>query len=106
MTRQDVLDWLAQRRPVPPPALAAHLVAVVSDAPPSPAPLPLHLVELGHRLLARVTAAPGGGRELALDLLAGDAFVTYAFEAQAEAGVDGLTGVAERVARMELEAAP
>lgn len=105
MTRQHVLAWLAQRRPFPPPTLAAHLIAVASEAPPSPAPLPLHLVELGHRLLARVTAAPGGGRELALDLLAGDAFVTYAFEAQAEADVDGLTAVAERAARMEAEAA-
>jgi len=106
VTPTEVQTWLAHRRPVPPPTLAAHLAAVVSGAPPSPAPLPVHLVELGHRLLARVTAAPGGGRELALDLLAGDAFVTYAFEAQAEAGVDGLTGVAERVARMEVEAAP
>jgi len=54
---------------------------------------------LGHRLLARVTATPAGGRELALDLLAADAFVTYAFEAQAEADVDGLTDLAERVDR-------
>jgi hypothetical protein len=31
-----------------------------------------------------VVGKPAGGRELALDLLAADAFATYAFEAQAE----------------------
>jgi hypothetical protein len=86
---------------VPPPALAAHLAATAARSPaaPSPEASPGHLVALGHRLLARVTAAPAGGRELALDLLAADAFVTYAFEAQAEADVDGLTDLAERVDR-------
>jgi len=99
MTRHDVLQWLEQRRPAPPPAFAAHLAAVAADAPAlQPESLPAHLVELGQRLLARVTATPGGGRELALDLLAADAFVTYGFEAQAEVDVDGLTALAERVA--------
>ncbi len=102
-----MLVWLEQRRPAPPPALAAHLAAAVAGSsppsPPTPHPPPEaspgRLVALGHRLLARVTATPGGGRELALDLLAADAFVTYAFEAQAEADVDGLTDLAERVDR-------
>jgi hypothetical protein len=35
-------------------------------------------------LLDGVVRKPQGGRELALDLLAADAFATYAFEAQAE----------------------
>ncbi len=101
-----MLVWLEQRRPAPPPALAAHLAAAAAgSAPPAPSPhhlpeaSPGQLVALGHRLLARVTATPAGGRELALDLLAADAFVTYAFEAQAEADVDGLTDLAERVDR-------
>ncbi len=97
MTRQDVRTWLAQRRPAPPPALAAHLAAAAGETG-SGESLPEHLVRLGQRLLARVTAAPAGGRELALDLLAADAFVTYGFEAQAEVEVDGLTMLAERVA--------
>ena len=70
----------------------------VLSPPPAREALPGYLVELGRRLLARVTRAPAGGRELALDLLAADAFVTYGFEAQAEAEVDGLTALAERVA--------
>jgi hypothetical protein len=41
---------------------------------------------LGQELLGRVTSQPSGGRELALNLLAADAFATYAFEAQAEEG--------------------
>jgi len=100
MTTQDVLTWLDQRRPAPPPVLAAHLAAAAESSPPPPAREVLagYLVELGRRLLARVTRAPAGGRELALDLLAADAFVTYGFEAQAEAEVDGLTALAERVA--------
>src|SRR5207253_1741066 len=45
-----------------------------------------------------VTGRPEGGRDLALDLLAADAFVTYAFEAQAEQDVRGLAALADRVA--------
>ena len=105
MSGPDVLVWLEQRRPAPPPALAAHLAAAAAGSstssphPPPPEASPGHLVALGHQLLTRVTATPAGGRELALDLLAADAFVTYAFEAQAEADVDGLTDLAERVDR-------
>ncbi len=95
MTRQEVLAWLDERRPIPPPALRAHLDAAVTDAPE---PLADHLARLGNELLARVARHPAGGRELALDLLAADAFVTYAFEAQAETGVAGLGPLAARVA--------
>lgn len=97
MTGPTLLAWLAARRPAPPPALRAYLEAAASVAPE--APLPEQLVELGQRALARVTAQVDGGRELALDLLAADAFVTYAFEAQAEADVMGLAALAERVVR-------
>ncbi len=93
MTRSEVLAWLATRRPAPPPALAARLGAVVTDAV---LPLPDHLAQLGREVLAGVTARPDAGRELALDLLAADALVTYAFEAQAEADVAGLAALAER----------
>src|SRR5437879_3926022 len=95
MTRREVLAWLDTRRPAPPPALRAHLDAAVTD---SDEWLPAHLAELGQAVLARVTGRPEGGRELALDLLAADAFVTYAFEAQAEADVRGLAALADRVA--------
>ena len=95
MTRTELLAWLDGRRPAPPPALWAHLEAAVTDAPE---PVPEHLARLGRELLGRVTRHPAGGRELALDLLAADAFVTYAFEAQAEADTSGLARLAEHVA--------
>lgn len=95
MRRREVLGWLDARRPAPPARLRAQLDGGVSD---SPEPLPRQLAELGRQLLDRVAAQRDGGRELALDLLAADAFVTYAFEAQAEAEVAGLAALAERVA--------
>ena len=100
MSRADVIAWLDLRRPAPPATLRAHLAAAVHE---SDAPLPEHLAATGARLLARVSDAPGGaGRDLALDLLAADAFVTYAFEAQAESDIDQLAELAARVARGEI----
>ena len=96
MTRVELLAWLDTRRPAPPEALRASLGAGLTDAA---LPLPEHLADLGRRTLARVASRPDGGRELALDLLAADAFITYAFEAQAEADVAGLADLAQRVAR-------
>ena len=81
MTREQVLAWLETRRPVPPPALRERLRSAVHDAPGD---IVSHLAGLGDELLDRVASRPSGGRELALDLLAADAFATYAFEAQAE----------------------
>ena len=83
MTRDQVLAWLDTRRPAPPATLRERLHGAVHDAPGG---LAAHLEQLGSELLARVASRPNGGRELALDLLAADAFATYAFEAQAEAG--------------------
>lgn len=83
MTRDQVLAWLDARRPAPPAALRERLRGAVHDAEGS---LAEHLACLGNELLDGVIARPAGGRELALDLLAADAFATYAFEAQAEEG--------------------
>jgi hypothetical protein len=98
MRRDDVLAWLDTRRPAPPAGLHDHLRAAVTDAPEA---LPEHLARLGRDMLARVARHPDGGRALALDLLAADAFVTYAFEAQAEADVTGLAALVARVAAGE-----
>ena len=95
MTRRELLAWLETRRPAPPDVLRPSLAAAVDDAALS---LPDHLARLGERLLARVAGRPAGGRELALDLLAADAFITYAFEAQAEVDAAGLAALAERIA--------
>ena len=81
MTRAEVLAWLETRRPVPPASLRERLRNAVHDTPDG---LAAHLARHGRELLDKVAARPTGGRELALDLLAADAFATYAFEAQAE----------------------
>jgi hypothetical protein len=92
----DVPAWLASRHPVPPARIAAHLATASVGHRGA---LPEQLTRAGVALLRRVTAAPMGGRELALDLLAADACVTYAFEAQAEADVDQLIALADRLGR-------
>ena len=98
MTRSEVLAWLDARRPAPPATLRERIDRAVAGTTPH-SPLPVYLAELGRGLLERVAARPQGGRELALDLLAADAFVTYAFEAQAEEAVGGVAGLAEAIAR-------
>ncbi len=87
MTRAQVVAWLDSRRPAPPGTLRERLNRAVDElGPAAGSPLPAYLAELGRGLLDGVTSQPNGGRELALDLLAADAFATYAFEAQAEEG--------------------
>src|SRR5438093_6988605 len=98
MTRREVLAWLAARGPVPPDALRAGIEAAVSDAELSPLdPLPDQLALLGRQMLGRVAGRPGGGRELAVELLAADAFTTYAFEAQAALAAAVRAALAERI---------
>ena len=102
MTDDSVRAWLAVRGPAAPPGLAARLEdATGIDGAAGNQGLADHLARLGLALLNRVAGAPAGGRELAADLLAADAMVTYAFEAQADADVSGLEGLADWVARQE-----
>lgn len=95
MSVEELTTWLSGRRPAPPPALAGRLAEAVATEAGAP---PATLARLGARLLDRVADAATDRRQ-ALDLLAADALVTYAFEAQAEADVSGLTSLAERVSR-------
>jgi hypothetical protein len=92
--------WLDSRRPAPTPTLRAHLERRVSLAPAGDGEgaLPDHLAAAARELLDRVLSRPAAGRELALDLLAADALVTYAFEAQAEEDPGRLVELARRVA--------
>lgn len=94
-SRAEVQQWLDGRRPVPPPTLRRHLLSLVQDRPGN---LADHLADEGASVLRRVLDQPEAGRELALDLLAADALVTYAFEAQAEVDTAGLQALARRVA--------
>lgn len=95
-----VADWLDSRRPAPPPTLRAHLDRRVPPASrgAGEGALPDHLAAAGRGLLERVLSDPTAGRDLALDLLAADALVTYAFEAQAEADPGRLVELARRIA--------
>jgi alkylation response protein AidB-like acyl-CoA dehydrogenase len=82
-------EWLADRRPAPPPALRARIAALLagsvahdvtetSDA----------CLEAAERLVQRLLAGNSTTRDSALDLLTADALVTYAFEAAGEAHAD------------------
>lgn len=88
--------WLDARRPAPPPTLRAHLGRRVQAG--EEGALSDRLATAGCDLLRRVLSRPAAGRELALDLLAADALVTYAFEAQAEEDPGRLIALAERIA--------
>ena len=114
-------DWLAEREPAPPPALAARLRAAVNATPavgpetsdiraeltagkPSvPETLRDIALDAGVATLAALVRLPEATRAEAIDLLAADALVTYAFEAAAESpeSLDPLARAAmERIARL------
>lgn len=79
-------EWIARAEPTPPPALVERVQAVL-DAHPEWDALPAAdaLTHAGETLL-QVVLGQGGtetAREVALELLAADACVTWAFEAAA-----------------------
>lgn len=76
--------WLDSRTPPPPDALRERLQAVANPVMRSSAPDPSALIETAERLLGALLRNNASRRERALDLLAADALVTYAFEAAAE----------------------
>ena len=103
MTREAVLAWLGSREPAAPALLADRLAALANQAPPAPlgATMTDTMQALGRFALERSLARGEEGSDVALDLLAADAFVTYAFEAAAEEGVDVRRAVRDVLARME-----
>ena len=95
MTRAGVKVWLQGRKPEPPADLATKLAQCVDAAPDSVLAgesLPVVVGALGTWLVQSVVE----GQKTALDLLAADAFVTYAFEAASEEGAD-VTGLANQL---------
>jgi len=77
-----VARWLAEREPAPPAALLQRLVeALGRDAERDARDAPDVFLAAGERLLAAVLRDEEASRHCALDLLAADALVTYAFEA-------------------------
>jgi hypothetical protein len=80
-----VREWLAQRQPAPPAALLARVEAVLGDAMGESAGTAAEAcLRAGERLVMELLRGDCASRETALDLLAADALVTYAFEAAAE----------------------
>ena len=99
MTRASVQSWLRSRTPAPPAALAAKLAECLGAAPDALLAGD-SLAEINGRLgvatLRTAVQRQGMADEGAMDLLAADAFVTYAFEAAAEAKED-LPGLVHRL---------
>lgn len=78
-------EWLAAREPAPPTALLARMrEALDREADRDAIDAHETLLGAGVTLLERMLGAGDQGRGSALDLLAADALVTYAFEAAAE----------------------
>lgn len=89
--------WLRERlSDTPPELLGAMIAALPAGAEEAAdAPVPDVLAAAAVALLERVCASPGG-RDEALPLLAADALLTHALEAQAEADPAGVAEFAER----------
>lgn len=81
----DAEGWIRARLGSAPPALLDTMTAAL---PPEDLPVPDALSEAALGLYARAVAGTGG-REDALPLLAADALLTHAFEAEAERGSHG-----------------
>ncbi|MDB4880843.1 MAG: hypothetical protein JWL60_2289 [Gemmatimonadetes bacterium] len=88
-----IADWLSARTPRPPDALRARLDAALgADLARDASEASDRLLAAGEALAAALLRAGSTSRGSALDLLAADALVTYAFEAASESPAD----IAER----------
>ncbi len=77
--------WFDHVDPAPPEALRARLTALLSGHADRPvADVPEACLDAGEALLADLLSTGSTSRETALDLLAVDALVTYAFQAAAD----------------------
>lgn len=78
-------EWVAQIEPAPPTALHRRLQDLVSAHAARPvSDVPDVCLEAGERLLDVLLRSGSTSRETALDLLAVDSLVTYAFQAAAD----------------------
>jgi hypothetical protein len=104
VSRDDVVAWLAAREPAAPAALAERLRGFAQAAPAERlgATMTQAMSGLGLYALDRSLARGETGDEVAMDLLAADAFVTYAFEAAAAEGADVPQAAADLITRMAL----
>ncbi len=77
-------EWLAGREASPPPELRERVSALARGGAILDAPVPQSLLSAAAAALERLARSGASDRATALDLLAVDALVTYAFEAAAE----------------------
>ncbi len=103
MSGQTVASWLERLEPQPPVALHARLRELLADHADRPVhDVPAACLAAGEARLATLLAERATNRASALDLLAIDALVTYAFEAAAaepesmeRLAADAMTRIAE-----------
>lgn len=82
---RTVGEWMARIEPAPPAALHSRLCTLVEPwADLSVEQVPDACLEAGERLLDALLASGSTSRDTALDLLAVDSLVTYAFQAAAD----------------------
>ena len=102
-----VADWLGEREPAPPSALLQRLhEALGKDVRRDVRDASNVCFAAGERLLATVLREDEASRDYALDLLAADALVTYAFEAASESPgslSDRATMAMTRIASLGIE---
>lgn len=89
-------SWLVEHTRGAPDRLIQSMIVAVRTV--DDAPVPRQLADAALALYANVISA-GEGREVALPLLAADALLTHAFEAQAELDPAGLEDFAREHAR-------
>ena len=95
-TATTVGEWMARMVPAPPPALHVRLCELIGAAASRPvSEVPEACLEAGEQLLDALLASGATTRSTALDLLAVDSLITYAFQAAA----DDPTRLEERAAR-------
>ncbi len=94
-----MLGWLGARAPAPPRALSDKLASIVAAAPDAAfqgGSVAEVTGRLGIATLRAVVQRQAVAYDGAMDLLAADAFVTYAFEAASEGGEE-VTGLVHRL---------
>jgi hypothetical protein len=87
-------EWLTSRVPPAPPRLLDQILRALGSAADAPAD-PSNMLQAAGRVAGEVQRPPRQTRDDALDVLAADALVTFAFELGAERG-DSLEGLGAR----------
>jgi hypothetical protein len=80
-----IRDWLADREPSPPRVLRERIEALALSVPDGKDGPAAALVTAAELALMRLASCAPDDRATALDLLAADALVTYAFELASQA---------------------